>query len=236
MKCSLARCRHNAGAIRPLDVAAIVCVVGVLVFFGVLGAGRFKEHANRLRCQDNLRQIGAGLELYSKANGGLLPDCSPSNPQFFGSIWPWDLSANLASVLQTNGVSRDAFYCPANPKLNDTTHWNYGGGTEVRIISYGMLFNGIRTVPRSFWRIDWKGDGKAPPAEAELMFDATASAAGDFTQIVGALSDRSNHVRGKRPLGGNILFLDQHVAWRDFNEMQRRLGSPGTAGTVSWYF
>ena len=68
------------------------------------------------------------------------------------------------------------------------------------------------------------------------MFDATASAAGDFTQIVGALSDRSNHVRGKRPLGGNILFLDQHVAWRDFNEMQRRFGSPGTAGTVSWYF
>ena len=236
MKCSLARCRHTAGAIRPLDVAAIVCVVGVLAFFAVLGAGRFKEHAYRLRCQDNLRQISDGLQLYSKANGGLLPDCSSANPQFYGSIWPWDLSANLAGILQTNGVTRDAFYCPANPELNDTTHWNYGGGVEVRIISYGMLFNGIGGVPRNLWPTDWKGDGTTPPSQTELMFDATACVNGDFSRIQGSLTDRSNHVRGKRALGGNILFLDQHVAWRDFSEMKMRFGTPGMAGTVSWYF
>jgi prepilin-type N-terminal cleavage/methylation domain-containing protein/prepilin-type processing-associated H-X9-DG protein len=34
--------------------------------------------------------------------------------------------------------------------------------------------------------------------------------------------DRSNHIRGRKSEGGNILFLDNHVEWRRFNEMQKR--------------
>ncbi|MHC4807384.1 MAG: H-X9-DG-CTERM domain-containing protein [Planctomycetota bacterium] len=35
--------------------------------------------------------------------------------------------------------------------------------------------------------------------------------------------DRTNHLkRGTRPTGGNVLFVDGHVQWRPFSEMEHR--------------
>ena len=73
-----------------------------------------------------------------------------------------------------------------------------------------------------------------PPALVELISDVTASngpdpVASDFTQATGGcwsrwqIYDRTNHLRkGTRPTGGNILFVDGHVEWRKFDEMEHR--------------
>jgi len=75
---------------------------------------------------------------------------------------------------------------------------------------------------------------KAAPATVELMADVTASdgpdrSQSDFTKATGGcwsrwqVYDRTNHLRkGKRPAGGNVLFVDGHVDWRRFNEMEHR--------------
>jgi prepilin-type processing-associated H-X9-DG protein len=42
--------------------------------------------------------------------------------------------------------------------------------------------------------------------------------------------------RGKHPLGGNILFDDGHVAWRDFSDMQMRFSTYCPNGIVQWSF
>jgi hypothetical protein len=238
MKCRSAEIRNDVGAIRPLDVAAIVCVVAVLSFLVMFGAGRFKERAMRVNCRGNLLQIAKALQLYSQDNRGLLPDCTPANPLFTGPQWPWDMHTNLVSVLQAKGVTRDALYCPANSEMNDERHWNFwrADPNPVRVIGYPMLFKGIRQVPRNLWRANLIGDGQTPPAQSELSFDATACMDDDYLSIKGTWTDRSNHIRGKRPIGGNVLFLDQHVDWRDFSQMQIRFRTIGPAGFVQWSF
>jgi hypothetical protein len=238
MHCFPGRNQKQAGAIRPLDVAAIVCVVSVLAFLAVFGAGHFKERALRTRCRANLLQIGTALQLYAKDNHDLLPDCSRANPRFAGPQWPWDMHTNLANVLETKGAARQNFYCPANPAVNDDRHWNFWKSDPgpVRVIGYGLLLKGIRQVPSSFWRTSLSATNQIPPAQAELAFDATACVDDDYLNIHGTWVDRSNHVRGKRPLGGNILFEDQHVDWRDFSEMQIRFNTIGPGGTVQWSF
>jgi prepilin-type N-terminal cleavage/methylation domain-containing protein/prepilin-type processing-associated H-X9-DG protein len=72
------------------------------------------------------------------------------------------------------------------------------------------------------------------PATVELIADVTASngpdrGQADFTKATGGcwsrwqVYDRTNHLRGgSRPVGGNILFVDGHVDWRHFDEMQHR--------------
>lgn len=238
MKCSLAANRSISGAIRPLDVAAIVCVVAVLVFLGLFGTGRFKERALRTRCQGNLRQIGTALELLSKDNNGQLPDCSAANPRYAGPVWPWDIHTNLVSDLEAKGASRQVFYCPANQEMNDDRHWNFwrANPAPIRVIGYGMLFRGTAMVPSRLWQSKLQSQGQASPAQTELSFDATASVADDFTRIQGNFTDRSNHVRSKRPLGGNVLCTDQHVEWRDFKAMEFRFNTVGTAGLVAWSY
>lgn len=80
------------------------------------------------------------------------------------------------------------------------------------------------------------------PDEAELVIDSTFSLPrtgypyGDFQHIVGGIFagmsasgtgagvyDSSNHLKSAaEPWGGNIGYLDGHVDWRPFSEMERR--------------
>jgi prepilin-type processing-associated H-X9-DG protein len=43
----------------------------------------------------------------------------------------------------------------------------------------------------------------------------------------------TSHMNGKRPAGGNILFLDCHVSWRNFPQMQIRTAP--TLPTRFWF-
>src|SRR5512145_2039393 len=114
MKCSPCRRRFLAGAIRPLDVAAIVCVVAWAAGLVYLGTAGFRQRLLRSRCQANLRQIGQALQLYARDSKGLLPDCTPENPRYASPVWPWDMHTNLVADLEARGLERPNFYCPAN--------------------------------------------------------------------------------------------------------------------------
>jgi prepilin-type processing-associated H-X9-DG protein len=75
-------------------------------------------------------------------------------------------------------------------------------------------------------------------AEIELAADATISDQPDrnasFTNVRGGWPQAhwSNHFKKTKAIGGNVLFLDGHVTWRDFKEMNCwvRLG-----GSNQWF-
>ena len=72
------------------------------------------------------------------------------------------------------------------------------------------------------------------PATVELITDVTASdgpdrSQSDFTKATGGcwsrwqVYDRTNHIKAaSKPTGGNILFVDGHVQWRHFKDMEHR--------------
>jgi prepilin-type processing-associated H-X9-DG protein len=230
--------RRTEGAIRRIDVAVSIAGILVLVALAVLYAGRWRERVLRARCGANLKQIGLALQMYSRDYKGLLPDVSQDNPQLAGPTWPWDMNTNLTDILIAKGATRAMFYCPANPKMNDDRHWNFWKQVDgpVRVTGYGMLFQGIRQVPPRLWCADLSAKNGKSAADTELGFDTTACVNNDYSAITGLLVDPSNHVRGKKPLGGNILFLDGHVRWRDFSEMKVRFNTIGPAGPVLWSY
>ncbi len=74
---------------------------------------------------------------------------------------------------------------------------------------------------------------KLPVAGVELIADTTASTGpdpetADFTKATGGvynmwqMYDRSNHIKSTHAVGSNIAFLDGHVTWRPFSEMEHR--------------
>ena len=217
------------------ELLVVVVTVAVLVLLGWGGLRAYNERALRLRCQGNLRAVGMALHGYSTAHDGSLPDCSDDNPQFGGCAWPWDMNTNLFNEIVRCGATTNSLYCPANPAMNDLSHrefWRFARN-PLQVISYGMLFNGMSQEPPVYWRKNLQGDGVRPPAQTELGFDATISMNNDFLHVRGINVDRSNHVRGRKPLGGNMLLEDGHVDWRDFKQMQPRMATwPGAL----WYF
>ena len=237
MNCALSPSCSEAGAIRPLDVAAIVAVLAVLTVVGLAVSARMKEAAQRKACMANLKQLGSAVGGYAKDHDGELPDCL-RNPKFAGPVWPWDISTNLTTTLAGYGAKREVFYCPANPEMNDERHWNYASlsGGSVRVVGYGMLFPGHAQVSSSLWRSRIAPKDATSPSTEELMFDATAGVGDDFKKIQGTWIDRSNHMRKDRPLGGHVLFTDLRVDWRDFEQMSVRVQTFGASGPISWRF
>lgn len=238
MKCHLAPDRNRSGAIRMLDVAAIICVLGVLTFVGIIALGQIKDRVLRNRCRGNLMNIGKSLDLYVADNHGELPDCSGNDPRYGRAGWPWNMETNLTTELQAKGLTRANFYCPANPAMNDDRHWNFSrvvGGTS-RVIGYGMLFRGTSTVPPGSWVSRLTDKNSTTPSQTELGFDSTACINDDYTRIQGLWVDRSNHMRKLQPLGGNVLCQDEHVEWRNFSSMQFRFRTFGPGGAIDWSY
>ncbi len=237
MKCFPSKTRHVTGAIRPLDVAAILCVLGVLAFLGVIATSHFKARALRVQCRGNLMKIGGALELYAGDNHGLLPDFSGDDPRYDRGGWPWNLDTNLVSELEAKGLTRETFYCPANLEMNNDQHWNFWRTMgKSRVVGYGMLFKGIDAVPRASWVTNLVNKNSTTPSQTELGFDSTACIGDDYTRIQGLWTDRSNHLKDGQPLGGNVLCQDQHVEWRNFSQMQIRFHTFGPGGVIDWSY
>jgi hypothetical protein len=209
--------------------------VGLLFILAVLALRSFDERALRLQCQANFQPVGVALKSFALAHDGSLPDCTTANPRYSGAAWPWDMNTNLFNDLVSLGATPKSLYCPANPAMDDVFHrefWRFQHNS-LQIISYGLLFSGVAQESPLYWRRALSGDGTHSPAQTELGFDATINMNNDFIHIRGINTDRSNHVRGARPLGGNILFEDGHVDWREFKQMHPRMQ---TWPPALWYF
>ena len=89
-------------------------------------------------------------------------------------------------------------------------------------------------------------DTKAPPAMVEMIVDSTCSTSGDrqnadFTAATGGvmqrwgLYDRTNHIKGTKCTGTNVAFVDGHVEWRHFNDMECRWPFQTYANPSFWW-
>jgi len=250
------RLRHSGmltAAFTRYDLVVIVAIVAALVALSMQASRVYREDVRRTACRANLGKIGDALRLFADDNLGALPDCSRSNRVFSGRGWPWDLNTNLVTELEKRGATRASLYCPSNPDLGDKYHWDfpkYDKRRTVRIVGYNFLLNGIGAIPEDLRRTNLWNIGATPPAQAELVTDAVACTGEsaentmdamvanrcDYTKIIGLWTDRTSHLRGWiaeiRPAGGNILFDDQHVEWRDFHQMKHRFAT----GNIIWDF
>jgi prepilin-type N-terminal cleavage/methylation domain-containing protein len=168
---------------------------------------------------------------------------TPPTPGTAAGNWPWDVSTNFVSTMMLNGVSQSVFYCPANPDFDCSNTWNFGtvifgSGGGFRITGFVWLLPGsgmnmgapANVAETPFWRTNitaTTGIGGQIPSTTEDVVDVVAQYTpnGSWDPIpIGGLPanivQRTSHMQGKQPAGGNILFEDSHVEWRRFNIME----------------
>jgi type II secretory pathway pseudopilin PulG len=214
-----------------LELLTVISILAVLESLLLPSALRTQESARRTKCRNNLHQIGVSLLLYAESHNGFLPDCTTNNARYFGTWWPWDMNTNLISDLSMFGSVRDVFYCPSNSRMNDDKHWNfwkYYAPSPIRVTGYAFLLNGGIQTPTNLWRIK-VSDSQS--SELEMIVDATISKNGSYTHVQGVWNDRTSHLNGSRPAGGNIAFEDGHVDWRDHRNMRIQIN-----GEAKWEF
>lgn len=181
-------------------VAVGICLVVAIMFFPAIFNSRFI--AQRLQCQDQLRQLGIALGEYSElAGGGYFPAVPTSGKRSFAGIY--------GPSLAENGYLRNPrlLICPASrlasemPNFRIPTLSEIDRADEVSIVvlqrmaggsyaySLGVVVNGVHRPPRNLGRPFF-----VVMADAPLTFSPVEA-------------DRLSH--GGQGL--NLLFEDGHV-------------------------
>jgi hypothetical protein len=77
-----------------------------------------------------------------------------------------------------------------------------------------------------YWKTNALGSPNQPPSSAEIVVDVIVrdTGTGSYSKIsVGGLPpsiiQRTSHLEGSLPAGGNELFEDTHVQWRPWSTM-----------------
>lgn len=192
---------HRSGwQLQDFMVAAGIVIAATLLFFPAVNQSRFQ--AQIASCQNNLRQIGAGLTNYSQLHAGFFPYVSPSGPLSSPGVF--------ATTLRDGGfvTDRQPFLCPSSPaacesecriptadevrqaseQQRDYLHRQMGGSYSS---TYGYVEDGR-----------YKGTRNLGRSHFALVADSPCQSYGD--------RQSSNH--GGR--GQNVLFEDGHVVFK----------------------
>jgi prepilin-type processing-associated H-X9-DG protein len=220
------------------DLMVVLAMCCVLVPLLTLASQRGDEDIRRAQCRNNLRQIGVWLTAYAGDNDNALPRGSVGG-------WPHDLNRNHADSATSYGVQPNSFYCPSGVAAGAGDNWSFD--PDFRVVGYVLAMARTPRLVRTNLNASiipqpvdlGRGNFIYPTAaDRELAADSTLSNGVDrwtaqFTGIYGGSANphRANHVTDTRPDGGNILYLDGHVEWRNFSEMTVR-----TAGSPSFWY
>jgi prepilin-type N-terminal cleavage/methylation domain-containing protein/prepilin-type processing-associated H-X9-DG protein len=127
-----------------VELLVVIAIIGILIGLLLPAVQKIRDAAGRIKCANNLRQIGLGLLNYNDTLGQLPPGvvnpgqapCNPPGPDYgTHAFWSW-----LAELMPF--VEQDNLY-----KLADT--WSKQGGTNCGLLFYwpwGDFWAGFATA------------------------------------------------------------------------------------------
>lgn len=215
-----------------VELLVVVGIIAMLVAILLPVLQRARDQALRAKCAANLHNVAASLAIYANENKGRLPQHDGN------SYWLWDLPYPTRDALVKSGNLRNTLYCAASSTQpmdqNANELWNYSGGYSVT--GYFWLMKRptgnlpALNPPKKYLQLTTVKNAST----VEIATDPVLSENGSFLDVKGGWAGvhSTPHMNRSKPAGGNILFLDGHVAWRDFREMQVRLDS---WGVFQWF-
>jgi prepilin-type N-terminal cleavage/methylation domain-containing protein/prepilin-type processing-associated H-X9-DG protein len=242
-----------------VELLVVIAIIALLLSILVPALRKAKNQAMRVYCGNNIKQVVLALGLYAAENRDYFPLHDVGECWY----WLWGLDKAATAKIMKYGPKMESFYCPANIqqkrfKWQYWAEWSPDPEGE-HIIGYFSLWDNPPGSPSvRNWQPQGSGSKKFPvkatdprASETELFVDVTFSNTtgeyannpqfpyGNFAKCGGGMLgmgtyDCSNHyISESKCEGGNAGFVDGHVEWRNFTEMEIRT-KPGCFPTEWW--
>ena len=236
-----------------VELLVVIGIIAILVSILLPSLNAARESAKRTQCANNLRTFGQQVMLYANQNRGKVPqhhgganwlwDISYDTRDWFVEVGrvPQEMFYCPSYTHDQQGMwtfsggpgGRENFMIAGYYWLGKRPGYKGAGGK-------GFTPNTMTNMPFRHPDEDkWvekitDRTAKNAPADLVMMSDIVISRTdsrdwrdNNFITVFGGFyaGHGTTHRIRDRPVGGNILFLDGHVVWRDFGHMKNRLHS-----------
>lgn len=234
-----------------IELLVVISIIALLLAILMPALRSARRQTQKLVCANHLKQLGLGINMYASVNDSKIP----ADPDAAAYRYLWDVATPVVDAITKHtgadhpDTLKEIFYCVAASRnvLTDSLKENYWtprvyGRYNYRVAGYFFLLKrpaGLGTIhllenTELVDRMDTKD-----ASGTELITDMVLSQRTRFGEMYSYVEEvrgqpqPTNHMEGDKPLGGNILFIDQHLEWRKFNQMEiRGLG----AGSIKMWF
>jgi len=226
-----------------IELLVVVAIIALLIAILLPSLEAAREQSRRVVCGMNIRQHITLALTEATANHGKLPDWHNdyterwgTNWSFANSRWPHTVDVDARDYLvETLKAPRDIFYCPSNNDRwwNRDDFWSHQGG-EASVFGYAYF----AAAPNAYdhWKF-LQPDGSyasAPGNKVPFAVNLTDQPMYDviWTDVNRQVDTThgwyrfdiargSNHFdeQGNDPVGTNNGYLDGHVEWVNFAQM-----------------
>jgi len=224
---------RRCGAFTLIELLVVIAIIAILAAMLLPALAKAKEKAKITQCKSNQHQLSLATMMYANDNQDKLPDCN-----HLGN-WVWDVSAYAMTNLNQYVGRQDMFYCPNeyylyNSATPDAWQAFITPGTKngpYVVTGYIWMFpNSVADINMPSFSVVTKtttprlgfGISSTEVITDANIYEKDLMTGNKIFVNLGAAGNskvRSAHLNGATPSGGNIMFLDGHVDWRNYSHM-----------------